>query len=203
MNSSRHLDVNKAVNNFLQYFERLSRLPLITDDEMHQLFGEDVKLALAELDCYNRQDKLCARCVSRCCLLVDCELYSPDLKTCPIHSYRPLICRMHFCNQFALVYPVLVKEIGDVFLESLLVAESRDKQKAQLLDSPPLGKYIPKLLASVTSLINVFKKGRLDEAPVLKLIQEELDKHYQQNNTSLYEREVRRDFLKDYLRNPH
>ena len=172
------MDIDKAKNNFLRNFERLSRLPLITDDEMQQLFGEEVKSALSELECYDQQEKLCAHCISRCCLLVDCELYTPELSCCPIHSFRPLLCRMHFCNRFALAYPSFVKEIGDIFLESLLAAERQNKKKAALFDSPPLGQYAPELVAAITSLIVDFKKGRLDDSSALEMIQAEVEHYY-------------------------
>jgi hypothetical protein len=168
--SEHHLDVIKETENFLKYFERLSRLPLVTDDEMARLFGEGVNSALAELESYNQQEKLCARCAKRCCLLVDCELYSPELNSCPIKSCRPLLCRMHFCNQFTSVHPVQVKEIGDIFLESLLAVEKQDKKKAALFDTPPLGKFLTGQVAAIKSLLDEYTKGRLDEPTVLKLI---------------------------------
>jgi len=174
--SEHHLDVTKETENFLKYFERLSRLPLVTDGEMASLFGEAVNSALAELEADNQQQSICARCANRCCLLVDCELYTPELSNCPIKSCRPLLCRMHFCNQFSLNYPVLVKEVGDIFLESLLAAERLDKNNAALFDSPPLSTHIPELVNIIKSLLMDFKKGLLDEANVLQLIQSELNR---------------------------
>lgn len=179
MGSKRHLDVTKEAENFLKYFERLSSLPLLTDAEVASLFGNGVISVLEELDRYNTREKLCACCSRRCCLLVDCELYTPELSTCPIQSYRPLLCRMHFCNQFTLVYPVQVKEMGDIFLESVLAAEHLDKNKAAFFDAPPLKRFTPDLVNAIECLLADFKKGLLDEPSVLKLIQAELNLYYQ------------------------
>ncbi len=172
MGSKHHLDVTGEAENFLKYFERLSSLPLITDAEVASLFGNGVISVLEELDRYNRREKLCARCNRRCCLLVDCELYTPELNTCPIRPYRPLLCRMHFCHQFASAYPVQVREMGDIFLESVLAAEHLDKNKAAFFDAPPLAKFAPGLVNTIESLLVEFKKGKIGEQMVLKLIQE-------------------------------
>jgi hypothetical protein len=170
--SEHHLNVTKETENFLKYFGRLSRLPQVTDDEMLLVFSEEVNLALSKLEAHNQQEKLCARCVSRCCLLVDCEVYTPELSSCPIYSFRPLLCRMHFCHQFAQVYPLTVKALGDIFLESLLAAECLDKDKATFFDSPPLKRFAPGLINAFESLLTDFKKGEIDEANLSKLIQE-------------------------------
>jgi hypothetical protein len=175
MGSEHHLDVTQETENFLKYFERLSRLPLITDDEMANLCGPGINSVLAELDRYDHAEKLCKRCTRRCCLLVDCELYTPELSICPIHSCRPLLCRMHFCQQYAENYSLKVKEIGDIFLECLIAAERQDKKKAALFDSPPLQYFIPDLVTAIKKLLDEFKKGRLDEPSVLKLIQVEVE----------------------------
>jgi hypothetical protein len=82
---------------------------------------------------------------------------------------------MHFCNQFARGLPLAVKELGDIFLESVLAAERYDKKKAAYFDSPPLKRFSPALVASITSLLVDFKKGILGEPAVLKLIQIEVN----------------------------
>jgi len=79
---------------------------------------------------------------------------------------------MHFCNKFAQVYPSEVKELGDIFLESLLAAERQDKKKAALFDTPPFKRFVPDLVTAVTSLLEEFKKGLLDEPSVLSAIHE-------------------------------
>jgi Fe-S-cluster containining protein len=176
MGIGHHLDVDRAVGNFLKYFESLSYLPLIADAEMDGLFGAEVKELLAELERYNGQERICRDCVNRCCQLVDCELYSPELSRCPIHSFRPPLCRMHFCNKFVAQYGALVKEAGDVFLESLLAAEKVNGEKARLFDSPPLGGLIPRLVAFASPLITAIRENGVDEAAAWGMIRAEIEK---------------------------
>lgn len=173
-----HLDLDKAKNQFLGNFESISRLPLITDAEMVQLFGEEVNLALSKLESYNQQEKFCVNCESRCCLLVNCELYSTDFSRCPIHSFRPVICRMHFCNRFAPVYNSLINELCDIFLESLIAAQQVDKKKADVFDSPPLAKFAPGLVSVMIPHMTAFNQGRLDRASAIELIGAEALKYY-------------------------
>jgi hypothetical protein len=170
MEKGRHLDVEEAVGLFLSQFESLGRLPFISDSEMGQLYGQQVNSGLAELDKFNQEKQLCRNCPNRCCLLVDCELYSEAFSGCPIHSYRPILCRMHFCNKFALEYPFLVKDLGNIFLEGLLAGQKVDNLRVNLLDSPPLGKFAPDLICEITAKITSFKEKKLDEATVLKMI---------------------------------
>jgi len=90
------------------------------DVEMELLYGEELSVAVKELERYDHEEKLCSTCISRCCPMVKCELYSPVLSRCPIWPYRPVLCRMHFCNKFVGSYGLLVKDIGDIFLDGLL-----------------------------------------------------------------------------------
>jgi hypothetical protein len=169
-------DINLAVSNFLRHFESLSRLPLVTNAEMDSLFGEEVAAALQELGLYGRQEGLCRTCRSRCCLLVDCELYEAGFSRCSIHDFRPVLCRMHFCNKFAPVYRELVKTVGDIFLESLLAGEHLDPAKTKMLDSPPLRNLAPDLVDRIGRLIKAFDEGFLDEPAALKSITAEIEK---------------------------
>ncbi len=179
MEPAPHLDVDRAVASFLKHFEGLSRLPLISDAEMLLLFGQEVIAGLAELEAYNSREKLCQDCAARCCRLVDCELYAPDLGRCPIYSYRPVLCRMHFCQKFVPRYGTLVKEAGDVFLESLLAAEKIDGRRARLFDSPPLVRLVPRLVKEVLAHISAVREKRLDEPSALREIEAEIEKSWE------------------------
>lgn len=176
MGRDHHLDVNRAVKNFLVCFESLSCLPFIGDDEIVRLYGEQVETVLAELERYNQQENLCRNCEYRCCQLVKCEFYNLALSICPAHHFRPLLCRMHYCDKFTPVYPLAVKELGDIFLESLLAAERINIEKAKLFDCPPLSKLVPELTKSVSNFIKTTGEGRLDEDTILKLINDEIIK---------------------------
>jgi hypothetical protein len=177
LDTDRHLDVDKARDHFLKNFESLSRLPLISDAEMEQLFGAEVSAALTELYQFNQKGNICRQCNSRCCLLVSCELYTARLSRCPIYSYRPVLCRVHFCNQYAPEYRTLVKKIGDIYIESLIEADRMDSEKVYLFDSPPLMKLAPELVAKIASYILDFKEGRLDEPSTFGLIEAAAEKY--------------------------
>jgi hypothetical protein len=170
-------DISLAVSNFLKHFESLLRLPFITDAEMDVLFGAEVTAALKELDLYNQKEKLCHECHSRCCLLVKCEFYLPGFSRCPVYAFRPLLCRMHYCNKFAPVYKELVKTAGDIFLESLLAGEAINPRKIALLDSPPLGKLVTELVTAVKIHLTAFEESRLDEESALNAITLELERY--------------------------
>jgi hypothetical protein len=176
MAGDHHLDVNKAVDSFLKHNESLSCLPFISEVEMETLFGDDVNSALAELERYNQQGQICRNCDSRCCRLVDCELYTAELSRCPVHHWRPALCRLHFCNKFSRVYPLIVRDAGDIYLESLIAAERRGIKITYLFDCPPLAKLAPELVTAISSYLSAFKEGRSGEARTIELIEAEIDK---------------------------
>jgi Fe-S-cluster containining protein len=172
MGKDRRLDVSRAVSNFLRKFESLSRLPLITDTEMDRLFGEEVNLAIAELEFFNRKENFCRCCTSRCCQIVNCEIYSSKFSRCPIYDFRPLLCRMHFCHKFPPEYSDSIRDLGDIFLDSLVSIERRDNKKARLFDSPSFKNCAPELAAKITPLIKAFEAGSLDEVSVFQRVRE-------------------------------
>jgi len=117
------LNREKALRSFLGHIDSLTRLPLITDSEMSSLFGEEVVAAIEQLDRYNQAESLCSNCESRCCLACRCELYAPEFGCCPIHEYRPVLCRLHFCNTFSETDNSTIVELGDIFFDCLLAAD--------------------------------------------------------------------------------
>jgi hypothetical protein len=177
MDQGRHLNISKAVQTFQGQFESLLRLPFIDDSEMESLFGEEVYSGLSELRSLNHQKQFCRSCQSRCCRLVKCELYSDTLAVCPIHHFRPVLCRMHFCDKFTLEYPSLVKDLGDLFLESSLAALNINPPKAALMDSPPLYQYAPNLVTDILAKISVPKKTDLDHSLNLEFVRSTLEEY--------------------------
>ncbi|MBN1188747.1 MAG: hypothetical protein JXA46_03255 [Dehalococcoidales bacterium] len=156
---------------FQQNYESLERLPLISEPEMSLLFGPEVVSALAELENYNRQEQLCPICRGGCCRLVSCEFYIPELACCPVQEFRPLLCRMHFCYRFARVYPRLVKEIGDIYLESLIAAEKAGCKNIYLFDCPPLKKAAPGLVGYIVSELKKYRQGSAGKEEILEAIE--------------------------------
>ncbi len=167
----------KAINCFLERVESLTRLPLVTDDEMEGLFGDEVAAAVAELDRLNREVKACRDCPDRCCLLARCELYLPVFHRCPVHDLRPPVCRLHYCHRFGIDARSLIKEIGDIFFDCLLAAERCGSRKVRLFDSPPLGLAAPSLVAAAAPAVNAVLESKLDPDAGAALIGREAERY--------------------------
>jgi hypothetical protein len=146
-------------------------LPLISDSEMLRLFGAEVASALAEMERFNLEGSICQSCRGGCCRLVSCELYTPGLTLCPVQNFRPLLCRMHFCRHFSAVYPLLVKESGDIYLDSLIAAEKSGYKGVFLFDCPPLSRPAPGLVEALSQSLLEIREGRLDGAVGLKAVE--------------------------------
>jgi hypothetical protein len=174
--SGRRPDIAREVEGFLNGFELLIRLPLISDGELNGLFSAGLLHSLEEINQYNKAERICANCSDRCCGLIKCELYHPDFGTCPAFNLRPLLCRMHYCHKFDF-FREEVKIIGDIFLECLLAAQQKDRRKTGLFDSPPLGPAAPALAAKILPLTAAFKEGRLDKTMALSAIQAEVKEY--------------------------
>ncbi len=164
-------DIAHEVACFLSGYDRLVRLPLISDAEVEGLFSADLLQTLEHLSQYNQAERICSTCSARCCGLIKCELYDPSFGFCPAFNLRPLLCRMHYCRKFTPAYQKEVKVIGDIFLESLLAAERQGSLKARLFDSPPLVLAAPALAEIISPLIVAFRKGNLNEKATLLAIQ--------------------------------
>jgi Fe-S-cluster containining protein len=176
MDRGQRLDVKKAIDHFLSQFESLTRLPFVTDAEMVLLYGQELVDSLEELNKFNSEKQICRDCKSRCCNLVDCELYSERFSCCTIHPYRPILCRMHFCDKYALEYPLLVKDLGDIFLDSFITAQNIDRPKVELIDSPPLEKLAPGPVKEIATRIRQYGKNQADETQTLEDISTIIEK---------------------------
>jgi hypothetical protein len=171
------MNKKKAIASFLEYVEQLSRLPLITDSEMHRLFGEEVTTAVAEIDRVNREEQICLLCQSRCCLACGCELYAPEFRQCPIYEFRPVLCRLHFCHRFNSAGRSVVVELGDIFFDSLLAAEKAGIARVKLFESPPLARHTPGFIKTTASWVDAVRKGSLSPEYARKLICLEAEKY--------------------------
>lgn len=166
------MDKPKAVSSFLAHIEDLSRLPLVTDDEMRQLYGDEVMAALAEMERFEHESHVCAQCRGRCCSAVRCELYAPRFGRCPIHDFRPIICRLHFCDRFPIAASPLMRELDDIFFEGLLAAQDADIQQAHFVDCPPFTRIAPDIIAMISPLVEAVRNGSLPPEGAEKLIHE-------------------------------
>jgi len=171
------MNKEKVVACFLEHVEQLSRLPLITDSEMDELYGQEVAAAVAEMDRVNREEQVCLQCQSRCCPVCGCELYAPQFGQCPIYDFRPVLCRLHFCHRFNTAGRSVIVELGDIFFDSLLAAEQAGSDKVRLFESPPLARHAAGLTTAAAPLVDAVRKGSLDPEYARKLINQKAEKY--------------------------
>lgn len=171
------MDREKAISNFLERIEQLEQLPLITDLEMNWLYGEEVAAALSELESLNREKQICTECRDRCCQTCSCELYAPQFRQCPIYEFRPVVCRLHFCHRFQARGSPLIKELADIFFESLLAADREGSSRVRLFDSPPLSTTAPDFVAVTSPRVNAVRDGSLKPESAAELIRQEAGKY--------------------------
>jgi hypothetical protein len=169
-------DITHEVECFLNGYDRLVKLPLISDAEVESLFSAELLAALERLRQHDLAEGICAGCSNRCCGIINCELYDPAFGVCPAFSLRPLLCRMHYCHKFEGCREE-IKIIGDIFLEGLLAMERQGNPKTALFDSPPLAQAAPALAGKITALTAAFKEGRLDRTAAITAIQTEAENY--------------------------
>jgi len=171
------MNKQNAMSSFLEHVERLSRLPLITDLEMNELFGEEVAAALAELNRFNQEEEVCWHCQNRCCQVIDCEFHTTQFSHCPIHDLRPVVCRLHFCHRFHITGSSLLDELGDIFFDSLLAADRYGSARVRLFDCPPLARSSPDLIAITSHWVKAVREGSLNPEHAEQLIRQEAEKY--------------------------
>jgi len=173
----REIDNTRTIATFLENLNRLSGLPLLTDEEMERLFGEETTTVIRVLDEYNKKHRLCADCTNRCCLIARCELYDPEFDSCPIHEMRPLVCRMHFCKLFQFEGSLLAENLSDIFFECLLAADRGGNSRVRLFDAPPMAITAPLLIEKTAPITQALKKGKINPAKATELIHWEAAKY--------------------------
>jgi len=166
------MEKTKAIQTFLECVEQLIRLPLITDTEMDTLYGKEMMEVLQGLARLNEKEQLCQNCQNRCCPAVRCELYAPQFKRCPIYEFRPPICRLHYCHRFFTDGDSLLKDMSDIFFDSLLTADRLGSNKVRFFDTPPLTNCCPDLITATSQLINSVREGNLDPEEATRLIRQ-------------------------------
>ena len=129
---------------------------------MKELFGDEVELALLELDRLNREKQICLHCDRNCCQKYSCEFYAPQLGWCPIFDLRPAVCRLHFCERFQPTAGLIVKELSEIYLDSLTIAAKIGSTKVGLFDIPPFSSFAPQLIKAISPWVQAVKEGKLD-----------------------------------------
>jgi len=156
------VDKKKAIASFLDHLNQLIRPPLISDEEMKKLFGDEIEQSLKELDGLNREKQICLRCEKNCCQQYNCEFYAPQLKWCPIFDLRPALCRLHFCEKFRTANGAIIEELSDIYIQSLSFAAQNESARVKFFDIPPFGNCAPQLIGAVSPLVQAVKEGKLD-----------------------------------------
>jgi hypothetical protein len=155
------MDKGKAIDRFLGRVDQFSQVALITSEEMERLFGEEVAQALAQLEHFLTENRICPDCGGACCRDIGCELYASQFGQCPIHEYRPIACRLHFCHRLDDPYRPLIIELRDVFVGCYRAIDLWDSPNLKSLDSPPFAEVCPQFVAGVSSWVNAVREGRL------------------------------------------
>jgi hypothetical protein len=168
------MDKEKAISNFLSSVGQFGQLLLVSDGEVKELFGEEVATAL---ECLSREEQVCWHCGGRCCCEIVCELYASQFSQCPVHDFRPIACRLHFCHRFDIAGRSLVLELRDIFLGSLMAVELGDSVILRLLDSPPLAGVSPELVAATSPWVEAVRQGSLDPERATGFIWREAEKY--------------------------
>lgn len=70
---------------------------LPTDGEFESLFGPQIAEATRMLA--GHAAVICQSCRGECCRRIECEFYSDRFDCCPIHEYRPVKCRLYYCEK--------------------------------------------------------------------------------------------------------
>jgi hypothetical protein len=156
------VDRGKAIASFLNHFEQLARLPLITDQEMKNLYGDEIELAILEMDRLNQENQLCLNCDRNCCQEYSCEFFAPQFGWCPVFHIRPVICRIHFCQRFQPAACLTIMELYDIFLDSLDIAAKSGSTKVGLFEIPPFISFAPQLISAIAPLVQAVREGNLD-----------------------------------------
>lgn len=119
------MDKEQAVENLIGNIDKFPQLPFITDLELGELFGQEVDQAFQFLEMINEEEKICSSCGGRCCQQMGCEFFAPAFVGCPIHEYRPLLCRFHYCEKFGQHQKSLIRELSDIVVAGVSRLEAQ------------------------------------------------------------------------------
>jgi hypothetical protein len=176
------LDRDVAIVSFVEHVDHLERLPFITDHEIKLLYGEEVALALGELERINQEERICQQCDSNCCQEHGCEFFAPQFSRCPIHDLRPAICRFHFCEKFQIAAGSIVKGLSEIFLYSLSAASVNGSGSVKFFNPPPFIEVSPELIKIIRLLINKVQSGNLKPGYGQRRIRQEIMKNHSPGN---------------------
>ncbi len=175
------MNVESANQNFVRNLYRFPQLPFITDLELRELFGQAVGQTLELLAGINEELEICSGCGGECCQQMGCEFFDDAFGGCPVHEYRPLLCRFHYCDKFGENQESLIRELLDIFVSGIsrLEAENGSIPSVELnmllysACRKPEEPY-PRLIDNIRHIVAAAKRGNVDRAKAITMLMEEV-----------------------------
>ena len=171
------MDRGRAVSQFLDRVDSYGQIILVSTEEVADLFGEELMLVLEQFESFAREQQLCADCGGQCCDDIGCELFAPQFGQCPIHSFRPIACRLHFCRKFDVPYKSMVIELRDVFFNCYKAIDTCRSPNIASLDTPPFAAHCPELVTLVAPLVEAVRQGKSAPQDVADLMMEKVSRY--------------------------
>lgn len=171
------MDRNAAITSFMEHIESLSGLPFITDLEIKEIYGQEVASALEGLERISQEEQICQQCDINCCREHGCELYAPQFNRCPVHDFRPAICRFHFCQKFQNSGRPFIEELSEIFLYSLSTAAANGSDRVKFFNPPPFAEVVPELIEIIGPLVKGVRSGSIEPGYCRRRILEEVLKY--------------------------
>jgi hypothetical protein len=185
------MNIEQAIENLTTNLDKFPQLPFVTDLEVREVFGQEVAQALEFLEGTNKEGRICYACGGKCCQQMGCEFFYQAFGGCPIHEYRPLLCRFHYCEKFGDDQKSLIIDLLDIFVSgvSRLEAESGALPSIEfnmLLYSAcrkPEESY-PHLIEDIHHIVAAAKKGEVDRQKAIMMLREEILSYRSTNVTA-------------------
>ena len=132
LNPQTPMNTERTARNLRRSLETLPYLPFVTDEELEKRLELEVIQALNLLEKLNQAQGICSGCKGKCCEEMGCELFFPELDSCPIADYRPLLCRFHYCEKFGAEHEGLIKMLRDLFASAASHGEAESRVSSAL-----------------------------------------------------------------------
>ena len=171
--------------------DRFPQLPFITDLEIRKLFGQEVAQALESLEGVNKEREICFTCGGKCCQQMRCEFFDSAFEECPIHEYRPVLCRFHYCEEFGEDQTSLVRELLDIFVSGVAQLEAENGaipsiELNMLLYSECRKPEVscPPLIDDMRHIVAAASRGEVDRGKAKIMLREEVRSYRSRNLTA-------------------
>ena len=169
------MDIEKAVHTFLEQSDLKNQIVFITDKDIKELFGEEVTEAITRLQLLNRDKHLCSDCDGYCCSDIDCELYDVRYDLCPIYDFRPMVCRLQFCNRFYMQEVELINGLREVYFGSLMAIGDWESARTMAMSVPPFTDVLPEVAATFSRIVDKMQQGELEPELAAELLRQEVE----------------------------